>query len=359
MEIHFSRRHPIEAPVVLFPCSDNNKRSIPHPLVDLRGRLQATIVRPDKWVCTTSAKAIIRHIQIMFAQDPVYNSSSIFDRLARDQVHQILEMLGLQDIGNFGITCKRNLVVSHSDEFWIQMYYQRCRVPNTTLYVMDSPGPLRVLSGSGKWVWREAREAFIRAEEVARACPGNCKAPGLEDFVGKELPMMTQLAYPTPFFGDKLEGTFVGSFRRARNSDAVNMLRYRVRRCARLCRWLHGDIEMSRRFIAQRSSTLPTTAVLFLSSLVLTHVVEEAELALVLKTVHEELLKEMTIVRAFEKGLSSLYSRALQAPPLQPWVTTPPPPPPLSLFTPLYMAIYVLLFTPTFIYANPHLLPYI
>ena len=312
MEIHFSRRHPIEAPVVLFPCTDNNKRSIPHPLVDLRGRLQATIVRPDKWVCTTSAKAIIRHVQIMFAQDPVYNSSSIFDRLARDQVHQILEMLGLQDIGNFGITCKRNLVVSHSDEFWIQLYYHRCRVPNATLYVMDSPGPLRVMSGTGKWVWREAREAFIRSEEVARACPG--KAPGLEDFVGKELPMMTQLAYPTPFFGDKLEGTFVGTFGSTRNNDAVNMLRYRVRRCARLCRWLHGDKEMSRKFIAHRNSTLPATTVLFLSSLVLTHVVEEADLALVLKTVHEELLKEMTIVRAFEKGLAGLYDRALHAP---------------------------------------------
>ena len=55
----------------------------------------------------------------------------------------MLELLSLEDICAFGATSKRNLVVSHSDEFWIQMYYRRCRVPNAILYVMDSPGPLR------------------------------------------------------------------------------------------------------------------------------------------------------------------------------------------------------------------------
>ena len=41
------------------------------------------------------------------------------------------------------------LDISHGNKLWAHLYYQRCRVPNTTLYMMDRPGPLRVRLNSG------------------------------------------------------------------------------------------------------------------------------------------------------------------------------------------------------------------
>ena len=43
------------------------------------------------------------------------------------------------------------LDVSHGSELWAQLYYQRCCVPNTILYIMDRPGPLRVRLISGMY----------------------------------------------------------------------------------------------------------------------------------------------------------------------------------------------------------------
>jgi hypothetical protein len=128
-------------------------------------------------MCITSVLDVIRAIRNLFTVEPSYKGNSIFDRISPDQVHQILSLLSLQEICNFGRANKRNLTVAHSNEFWVQIYYERCRVSNSMLYIMDNPGPLRVMATSGKWVWREAREAFIRSEEIANSA-GN--VPGME-----------------------------------------------------------------------------------------------------------------------------------------------------------------------------------
>ena len=58
-------------------------------------------------------------------------------------------MLSIEDICQFSTTSKRMLDISHGSELWAQLYYQRCSVPNTILYSMDRPGPLRVRLNSG------------------------------------------------------------------------------------------------------------------------------------------------------------------------------------------------------------------
>ena len=41
------------------------------------------------------------------------------------------------------------LDICYNDILWAQLYYERCTVPNTMLYIMDHPGPLRVRLKSG------------------------------------------------------------------------------------------------------------------------------------------------------------------------------------------------------------------
>ena len=65
------------------------------------------------------------------------------------QLHQILRMLSERDICQFSMANKRTLDISYGNKLWAQLYYQRCKVPNTMLYIMDHPGPLRVRAKSG------------------------------------------------------------------------------------------------------------------------------------------------------------------------------------------------------------------
>jgi hypothetical protein len=51
------------------------------------GRLQSLLVRPDKWMCTTSVLGIVRCLRHLFSEEPSYNlNNSIFDRISSDQV---------------------------------------------------------------------------------------------------------------------------------------------------------------------------------------------------------------------------------------------------------------------------------
>jgi hypothetical protein len=55
------------------------------------GRLQSLLVRPDKWVCTTSVIDIVRCIRHLFSEEPSYNqNNSLFDRISSDQVWALL-----------------------------------------------------------------------------------------------------------------------------------------------------------------------------------------------------------------------------------------------------------------------------
>ena len=66
------------------------------------------------------------------------------------QLHQILSMLSARDICQFSMGNKRTLDICYGNKLWAQLYYQRCDIPNTMLYIMDHPGPLRVRATSGK-----------------------------------------------------------------------------------------------------------------------------------------------------------------------------------------------------------------
>jgi hypothetical protein len=65
------------------------------------------------------------------------------------QMHQVMRMMSLRDICNFGTTSKRMLLAAHTDKLWAILYYERCRVPNSVLYITDRPGPLRVRTSVG------------------------------------------------------------------------------------------------------------------------------------------------------------------------------------------------------------------
>ena len=64
-------------------------------------------------------------------------------------MHQVMRMMSLRDICNFGTTSKRMLLAAHTDKLWAILYYERCRVPNSVLYITDRPGPLRVRTSVG------------------------------------------------------------------------------------------------------------------------------------------------------------------------------------------------------------------
>jgi hypothetical protein len=156
----------------------------------------------------------------------------------------------------------------------------------------------------GKWVWLEARESFIRCEEVANH---SNRAPGMQDFLAAELPIMTMLSYPTPFVGDLLDDTALGAYYK-KNDKAVNTVRYRLRRTARLSRWLNGD-NCDDRY--NRNCSLPVTSLLFLSSLILDGIITSAEIALVLKKISTYTLYELDIIKSFEEEILNQYRNAI------------------------------------------------
>ena len=89
----------------------------------------------------------------MFAHFRYYlthaNAHLSFDFNLMFQLHQILSMLSARDVCQFSMGNKRTLGICYDNKLWAQLYYQQCEVPNTMLYIMDHPGPLRVRATSG------------------------------------------------------------------------------------------------------------------------------------------------------------------------------------------------------------------
>lgn len=130
MEIHFSRRHPIEAPTIMFPVTQQNRRNLSHPLVDSNGemflinslyqyfnygassysravsptftsplfpfsfadyrtysgRFHLELVRPDKWMCVTSVLDIVRNLREVLNSSPALDVRSRMEKIAHVQV---------------------------------------------------------------------------------------------------------------------------------------------------------------------------------------------------------------------------------------------------------------------------------
>lgn len=70
------------------------------------------------------------------------------------------------DILHFGQMSKSALRLSLDDDLWASLYYSRCPVPAGYLYLSNDMGPKRVLAVGNLFVWQDAREQFIRAEQM-------------------------------------------------------------------------------------------------------------------------------------------------------------------------------------------------
>ena len=262
VEIHFSRRHPYEAPMIMFPFTSQNQRNVKHPKVDADGRLRSDIVSLDNWTPIVTMASIIDDTRQIFTENPphafVASSSSRLDLLSNELIHKISLYLPVKDICRLSQTSRKHLAILHHDQFWATLYYQRCGVPNNLLYAMPHPGPLRVLSCTGKWHWKDARESFIQAYQCEMYATA---VPPLEELVAQELRLMAMVSLTGPVLNNATAAA------RPRD-ELLSLWRYRLRRSARVARWLCSD-EYLQDVLADLSSTLPASSLQFLASLII------------------------------------------------------------------------------------------
>ena len=261
MDIQFSRRHPFEPPKLMFPMTANNQRCVRHPLIDADGRLCANKVSVDVWSPILTVSDVINEVRELFAMNPPHANysaadSSALDALSTELLHRVSLYLPLADICRLSETCRKCLALLHSDQFWATLYYERCNLTNSLLHQMPSPGPLRVISCTGQWHWQDARESFIQAYQCGRYARN---VPPFEELVAQELRLLTMVSCPGFVWWGGAPGP---------RDEVLAAWRYRLRRSARVARWLLGDAAVIDA-IHDTSSSLPASTALFLASLLL------------------------------------------------------------------------------------------
>ena len=161
VEIHFSLRHPYEAPLVIIPPTERNQMQLKHPNVSSDGIIRTGLINKDVWTCTTTVIDIINYLRRLFSKEftflRVKNDDTAIQALPKDVLHHCMSYLDLDEIASTSSVNKRLLVLSRAEEFWAELWYKRCRLSNTLLYSMPNAGPLRVYSMAGTWYWRDAR----------------------------------------------------------------------------------------------------------------------------------------------------------------------------------------------------------
>ena len=260
IEIRFSRRHPFEAPTVVLPPTDRNRRSIKAPLEMLHnGVVRLHELNSDVWTCTTSAIDVIRVIRSYFERAPSAGvreshslpinaratsslssafsaGDSLVDVLPDSLLQRILHYMSLTDIAQFSQCSTTCLLVAQQDDFWAQAFYERSRLSYMYSNIMDNCGPLRVYNPGyvvDGWHWEESREAFIRAYECV-LYGGDMTHMG-EHAYGEQIPVLLSLLHGLEdTLGTRIEDTF--------DSEGLvrAQLRVKTRRLARLCRWFQG-----------------------------------------------------------------------------------------------------------------------
>jgi hypothetical protein len=273
-------------PTILFPITNNNKLSMRHPLLQPDGTLQSGILDKEKWSCTTTVFEIIKYLRKLFTDTPHYlkespNCSKI-ESLSEEVLQHVTSYISLKDYLSLSSTCKKFLSSLYSDRQWSQIYYNRCNLSNTLVYTMDKAGPLRVYSVSGKWHWEQSRESFIRSYECNLFTR---KAVSMESFLLEEISTLTMLSYPLPFSGAtsiiatgaKLLTTSDSITNVHKKMKFLKMIRYRLRRISRLARFLVGDDKL-KQSISNISNNIPSTTLLFLSSILMEGLITEAEM---------------------------------------------------------------------------------
>jgi hypothetical protein len=157
-------------------------------------------------------------------------------------------------------------------------------------------------------VWQDARESFIRSEEIAEQARD---PPGMEEFVAAELPVMAILSYPQPFVGTENSISFF-PHSGAAGQTAISAIRYRFRRSARLSRWMSGDAKTSE-VAGLRNSCLPVTALLFLTGLDYPYFSDQA-LCGTLHAIEDVTESDLSVIRKYETSLLSQYRHLQQDP---------------------------------------------
>jgi hypothetical protein len=157
-------------------------------------------------------------------------------------------------------------------------------------------------------VWQDARESFIRSEEIAEQARD---PPGMEEFAAAELPVMAILSYPQPFVGLENSISFFPHSGKA-GQTAISAIRYRFRRSARLSRWMSGDMKTSE-VAGLRNSCLPVTTLLFLTGLDYPYFSDQA-LCGTLHAIEDVTESDLSLIRKYETSLLSQYRHLQQDP---------------------------------------------
>ena len=284
-------------------------------------------VSKDNWNCSWSMLQIIREVQSLFCTNPEGDLDSVTPPLLllpEDPLFTIIGHLPLRDIMSLSSTCKKALIVLHSNALWAKLYFTRCRVPAAILYhtgtaaMHAGPGPLREFSEiSHTFEWRHAREAFVRTHECSKVIE-RYQIPNLEVLAASELSFLLPMAHPADFTAARQAaaahstttttnnnnnnpatsttaaavanatnttvnpgptlaptapaqqlpvGTTSTAFPPGSEPHVLAALRYRCRRAARLAAWLGGENCIDHNIMRNYWANIPVTTLIYLGSL--------------------------------------------------------------------------------------------
>jgi hypothetical protein len=270
--------------------------------------LELDCVSKDNWNCSWTALQLIREVNNLFTKDPEFPPEgcvSALLQLSEEPLLDIVAFLPLREILNLSQTCKKALVLMHSNSLWARLYYARCQVPPSILYGTGTalqragPGPVRECTGNGRaFQWRYCREAYIRAHQCFTAIRSE-HIPRAEVCAASELALLLPLAFPADLAAGNgtaansattgapaslsgpmthlmamagippvhhAPGTLPASLRQ--EEDQLNLaLRYRCLRSARLAQWLGGSECIRGNILRNYWGNIPVTTLIFLSSI--------------------------------------------------------------------------------------------
>ena len=279
VEIVFNKRHPYEPPIVIIPPSSAINQRLPKPpFADRSGVLRTKKLNQASWTPVITVKEIIDDIREHFLLAPDFcvekserrdSEFYLWEAMTFDTKFEVCSYLNTRDIGNIGLLNKKNLLLSESDQLWAQYFYERCRLPSVMLYSSQNIGPVRTYSSDGSWYWRESKENFIRAEQSAAENINQVDTyPEMNEFVALELRTLAMLCHAEKLPLGQQGNTFKYMSDNANLEDPLKMMKFRLRRSARICRWYNGPLGMMHSSSSPLSQTIPTTTLSFFGAVI-------------------------------------------------------------------------------------------
>ena len=170
----FSRRHPFDAPIIKYAQNSQNNLRHPVPRFVTNDIVKLDIVNPSGWNgIQTTVLDIIREIQkSLNAPRPAFSNAFIC-QLPNNVQMVIFELISIQDICNFSVCSKAVHAICNSQDLWADLYFQQCMAHQCYLNLCSSPGPLRMQTTHGDWVWCDSKNAFVSAYQMFQFHPKN------------------------------------------------------------------------------------------------------------------------------------------------------------------------------------------